>query len=209
MSFIIAVALISVWISATSGITLGPSTGPPNTFNKPSPYIVTTAKNVWRNGTTCEIIFNTDPSNPTGYYLILDPPHGIIRLMYCDMSQIMINPGGGSPGGKPGGNPGTKHKNMRLCGEDGPWTKMGYLDMSDSRQTCPSNWQEYNTGGIRTCQRSVHSCDSVIIHNLNGTQYTEICGRVVGYQYGKTNAVSQNAQIQYVNINTIMWMVLV
>ena len=176
MSFIIAVALISVWISATSGITLPPISGP---SPKPSPYIVTTM-NVWRDGTTCEIIFNTDPSNPTGYYLKLNAGKLTVDVMYCDMDQI-----------------GPKPKNMRLCGKDGPWIRIGYLNMGESFQNCPSNWQEYtkDTGGIRTCQRKSSGaiCDSVIIPST-GIQYTEICGRVVGYQYGKTMAVSSHGQ---------------
>ena len=177
MSFIIAVALISVWISATSGITLPPISGP---SPKPSPYIVTTV-NVWRDDTTCEIIFNTDPSNPTGYYLKLNAGKLTVDVMYCDMDQI---------GPKP-----KKNKNMRLCGKDGPWIRIGYLNMGESFQNCPSNWEEYTTGRIRTCQRksSGPSCDSVIIPS-NGKQYTEICGRVVGYQYGKTTTVYSHPQ---------------
>ena len=68
MSCIITVALVSVWITVTSGITLGPSssTGVPNTFNNSSPNIVTTLNNLWQGGTSCEVIFNTNPSNPTG-----------------------------------------------------------------------------------------------------------------------------------------------
>ena len=187
MSFsIIAVALISVWISVTSGITLPPPPGP----SPKSPYIVTTMKNVWRDDTTCEIIFNTDPSNPTGYYLKLDSGKLSLTVMYCDMN---------TPGPKP------PAKKLHVCGKDGPWRRIGYLDMSESFQNCPSNWQEYtkDTGGIRTCQRksSGASCDSVIIPST-GIQYTEICGRVVGYQYGRTTAVystEQDINSYYVN----------
>ena len=188
MSFIISVALISVWISATSGITLGPSTGSnvPNSFNKnPNPNIVNTLNNVWRDGTTCEVIFNTDPSNPTGYYIKLEA--GKLTVMYCDMNQI-FNP---------------SIKNIKKCGKDGPWERIGYLNMAES-YNCPSAWQEYTTGGIRTCKRksSGASCDSDIIH-LNGKQYTEICGRVVGYQYGLTMGIiggsEQDINRYYVN----------
>ena len=71
--------------------------------------------------------------------------------------------------------------------------------MNDYSQNCPPNWLEYNTGGIRTCRRksSGPSCDSKIIPS-NGTQYTEICGRVVGYQHGQTAAVYGN-KVQDIN----------
>ena len=195
MSFIIAVALISVWTPATSGITLGHSTASvPNTFDNPNPYIVTTMKNVWRDDTTCEIIFNTDPSNPSGYYLKLEADRKL-NVIYCNKDHP-----GGSPSGSPGGNPDAKHtrnKNIRLCGKDGPWTKIGYLDMSESLHDCPPNWEEYtkDTGGIRTCRRrsSGPSCDSVIIPS-NDIHYTEICGRVVGFQFGSTGAIASNIQ---------------
>ena len=203
MSFIIAVTLISVWTTATSGKTLGPSTSTsvPNTFDNPNPYIVTTMKNVWRDDTTCEIIFNTDPSNPTGYYLKLEG--GKLTVIHCNMDQI-LNPSG-NPGGSPGGSPSAKHtsnKNIRLCERDGPWTRIGYLNMSESLHNCPPNWEEYtkDTGGIRTCQRksSGASCDSVIIPS-NDIHYAEICGRIVGYQYGFTDAVSPNSYSKDIN----------
>ena len=49
---------------------------------------------------------------------------------------------------------------------------------------------ERHSGGIRTCRRSTDgaSCDSVFISSLD-IQYTEICGRVVGYQYASIDAI--------------------
>ena len=165
MSFIITVALVSVWISVTSGITLGPSTGTgvPNTFNNPSPNIVSTVNNLWQGGTSCEVIYNTNPSNPTGDYLILEA--GKLATIHCNMDQ-------------------------KLCEKDGPWTRIGYLNMNESLHNCPPNWLEYTKSGMRTCRRrsSGASCDSVIIPSMN-IPYSEICGRVVGYQYGSTEAV--------------------
>ena len=170
MSFIITVALVSVWITVTSCITLGPSTGPgtsaPNTFSNINPYIVNTLQYIWQSGTSCEVIFNANPSNPTGDYRI--DAGGKITTIHCNMDQ-------------------------KLCGKDGPWTRIGYLDMSQSLHNCPLNWEEYtkDTGGIRTCQRrsSGASCDSVIIPSLD-IEYKEICGRVVGYQYASPDGIA-------------------
>ena len=171
MSCIITVALVSVWITVTSCITFpSTSTSVPNTFSNVNPYIVNTLQYIWQSGTSCEVIFNANPSNPTGDYRI--DAGGKITTIHCNMDQ-------------------------KLCGKDGPWTRIGYLDMSESLHNCPLNWEEYaqDTGGIRTCQRrsSGASCDSVIIPSTD-IQYTEICGRVVGYQYASPDAVYSNGQ---------------
>ena len=166
MSFIITVVSVSVWITVTSGITLGPSTsGAPNTFNNPSPHIVNTMGNVWQAATSCEDIFNTDASNPTGDYRLIKS--GKLVTVHCNMDQ-------------------------KLCGQDGPWTRIGYLNMSEAVYDCPPSWEEYtkDTGGIRTCGRKTTgaSCDSEIIPSLS-IAYSQICGRVIGYQYATPDAV--------------------
>ena len=75
------------------------------------------------------------------------------------------------------------------CGSSG-WTRLAYLDMSDSTQNCPSGFSLYQSGGVRACGRpgSSASCVSVQFPS-NGIRYSQICGRVVGYQYGHTDAV--------------------
>ena len=74
-----------------------------------------------------------------------------------------------------------------LCGTDA-WARLAYLNMSD--QNCPSGFRLYQSGGVRACGRPVTndgSCVSVQFSS-NGIKYSQICDRVVGYQYGKTDA---------------------
>ena len=80
-----------------------------------------------------------------------------------------------------------------LCGQDGGWTRIAYLDMSDSSQNCPSGLEALDTGGIRVCRREGDSagCRSNIFQT-NGISYSQICGKVVGYQKGTTDAVYKN-----------------
>ena len=63
------------------------------------------------------------------------------------------------------------------------------LDMSDSSQSCPTEFRLYNVSGVRACGRHVSlgaSCDSITFStNIN---YTEVCGRVIGYQYASPDA---------------------
>ena len=72
-----------------------------------------------------------------------------------------------------------------LCGSGG-WTRLAYLNMSESTENCPSGFKLYQSGGVRGCGRatsSVGSCTSVQFPS-NGISYSQVCGRVVGYQYG-------------------------
>ena len=78
-----------------------------------------------------------------------------------------------------------------LCGSGGGWTRLAYLDMTDATQNCPSGFRLYQSGGVRACGRatsSIGSCVSVQFPS-NGISYSQVCGRVVGYQWGSTDAV--------------------
>ena len=69
--------------------------------------------------------------------------------------------------------------------------RIAYLDMTDPNQQCPSNWQEISTSGVRSCARinsAGASCDSVSYPNTGGNSYSQVCGRVIGYQYCTTDA---------------------
>ena len=70
------------------------------------------------------------------------------------------------------------------CGGVG-WTRVTYLDMSDSQQTCPSNWT-LNTSPVRGCGRTsdgLQTCDSVV-YPTNGLSYSRVCGRITAYHKG-------------------------
>uniref|UniRef100_A0A1X7VUD7 Fibrinogen C-terminal domain-containing protein n=1 Tax=Amphimedon queenslandica TaxID=400682 RepID=A0A1X7VUD7_AMPQE len=72
-----------------------------------------------------------------------------------------------------------------LCGSGGGWTRLAYLDMTDSTQNCPPGFRLYQSGGVRACGRANSTegtCTSVQFPS-NGISYSQVCGRVVGYQY--------------------------
>jgi dynein heavy chain len=78
-----------------------------------------------------------------------------------------------------------------LCGSGGGWTRIANFDMSDATQSCPSGFRTYSSSGVRSCGRIVTntgSCARSLIFPTNGIGYTEICGRVTGYQHGSTDA---------------------
>ena len=109
---------------------------------------------------SCKDIKTVLPNSPTGYY------HVNSHNIYCNMGELCGTGGGG-------------------------WTRLAYLDMSDSTVNCPTGFRLYQSRGVRACGRpdsSGGSCSSVQ-YPSNGISYSQICGRVVGYQYGTPNAV--------------------
>ena len=73
------------------------------------------------------------------------------------------------------------------CGSSG-WTRIAYFDMTNSSNTCPSPWNE-TVSPKRVCRRSSPSdggCEGVV-YNATGS-YSQICGRMVGYEVGFTDA---------------------
>ena len=74
------------------------------------------------------------------------------------------------------------------CG-DGLWRRTAHLNMTDPNERCPSVWKEY-TVPVRTCgrQTSSNSSCSSNTYSSTGRQYTKVCGRVLGYGHGYTNA---------------------
>ena len=75
------------------------------------------------------------------------------------------------------------------CG-DGLWYRVAYLNMNDSTQECPSNWMEGTP--VRTCGRLTSegaSCSGEYF-STRSLQYSKVCGRAIGYQYGDPGAFS-------------------
>ena len=87
------------------------------------------------------------------------------QLMYCEMGE--------------------------LCNSTGGWTRLAYLDMSDSTVDCPTGFRLYTRNGIRACGRpdGGASCTSVKFPS-NGISYSQVCGRVVGYQRGSPDGLN-------------------
>ena len=68
------------------------------------------------------------------------------------------------------------------CGP-GLWWRVAHLNMSDPTQQCPSVWREYNESGVRACGRRTTSTGSCAAKcYLTSSQYSRVCGRVIGYQ---------------------------
>ena len=112
--------------------------------------------------TSCKEIKERQPLSPSGVYLLANAT--ATYTAYCNMEE--------------------------LCGSGGGWTRLAYLDMTDATENCPSGFRLYQSGGVRVCGRATTnegSCVSVQFPS-NGISYSQVCGRVVGYQFGSTDA---------------------
>ena len=82
------------------------------------------------------------------------------------------------------------------CGA-GEWIRIVYLNMKDPLQTCPSAWRENTTNGVRVCGRPPSSDDMChgTFYSTGGRTFTNVCGRVIGYQIGHPDAFHSSDSI--------------
>ena len=128
--------------------------------------------------TSCKELKDRQPQTTSGVY-VLATPNGTPVDTYCNMGEV--------------------------CGSRGGWTSLAYLDMSDATMNCPSGFRLYQSGGVRACGRSTSrwpSCQSVTFPS-NGIQYSQVCGRVVGYQYGHSDALDGPANLNTYYVNGV------
>ena len=74
------------------------------------------------------------------------------------------------------------------CNSTGAWARVANLDMTDPNQTCPDGLSLlYRTAQpLRTCARPDRGAVSTTF-STHGIEYSRVCGRVVGYQFGHTD----------------------
>ena len=86
------------------------------------------------------------------------------------------------------------------CGGTG-WTTVVFLNMTNLNEVCPSNLSLHNSP-VRGCGRQItesFSCDSVIFP-LHVRSYSEVCGRIIAYQKGTTDAFHNSVSAGYTSI---------
>ena len=115
---------------------------------------------------SCTDIYKANPNVKSGYYNII-LTNGSIVTVYCDMEGMN-------------------------CDEEGGWTRVAYLNMTEPGTTCPSGLTQ--TGYINinhdVCGRpnpSSAGCNSTSFFTYS-INYTKICGQVRGYQYDSPDA---------------------
>ena len=112
---------------------------------------------------SCEAILSKWPNSPSGYYSLVDV-NGHTRHVYCHMET--------------------------LCGKGGGWRRIASLNMKNSNEKCPTQFRAYSQDGVRACGRPATSRGSCVgIEFLSrDIKYSQVCGKVIGYQYYTTDA---------------------
>ena len=112
--------------------------------------------------TSCSDILERDPSATSDYYSIV-LANGTMTEVYCEMTpQCTCN-----------------------CGT--PYTRVAFVNMTDSSQQCPGEFMEVSNSRVRACGRQTTTsagCNSANFSVL-GMEYQHVCGRIVGWQIGK------------------------
>ena len=111
----------------------------------------------------------TLPSSfPSGYYWVRASNGSAVRV-YCDMT--------------------------RSCsGVTGGWMRVAELDMTNSSHQCPSGLRQRTDSNIRTCVRNTDSSGcSAVQYSTASIHYSRVCGKVIAYQNGTTNAFRQRS----------------
>ena len=116
--------------------------------------------------TSCTAIHQLYPSAPSGYYNIT-PEYGSKETVYCDME---------------GDN----------CGGEGGWTRIANINMTVPGTSCPEGLGQlsFDNVGSDLCGRDplyLEGCNSTVFQTF-GLNFTKVCGKVRGYQYGSTQA---------------------
>ena len=127
---------------------------------------------------SCEEIKTNWPDSPSDYYTIADS-NGHTRHIYCHMEE--------------------------LCGSDEGWMRVAYLNMSDPNEQCPEGFRLYEENGVRACGRPTSSSGSCIstTYISEDISYSQVCGKVIGYQFGSTNGINNNIDINGIYIDGI------
>ena len=118
-----------------------------------------TASSPCKTFSSCAEIKTKHPQSPSCYYKLMINNKPV--PMYCRMTP--------------------------LCGAGGGWTRIGKLDMGSSSAACPSSFKESTVKGTRLCSKEATGCVSKPIPS-KGLSYTQVCGRVRGYQNYTTDA---------------------
>ena len=109
---------------------------------------------------SCKQIEEVKPYADSGYYWIRKPsgPTGV----YCELDGAFNSEGG--------------------------WMRVVHVDMQDPDISCPPGLEELVVEQKRLCQRPIDripGCSSTNF-SVQDTEYSKICGKVIGYQYHNT-----------------------
>ena len=112
---------------------------------------------------SCKEILQLAPQSPSGLYWIRGADNGP-KHMYCDME--------------------------RSCkGVAGGWMRVSSFNITDNISTCPIGLNTLSSPH-RLCGKSSSGCVSVMFP-VQGVEYSQVCGKIIGYQDGTPDAFTR------------------
>ena len=124
-----------------------------------STNIESTCPPTLRTASSCKEIYECNPDSPSGYYWRDSSP---LEMMYCEMNTT------------------------RCSNITGGWTRVARIDMTSPDGTCPAPLN--TTTSPRSCSHSGGAGCSSVNYSTFGINYTQVCGRAIGYQYRSGDA---------------------
>ena len=71
------------------------------------------------------------------------------------------------------------------CGGEGGWRRVAYINMTQAGATCPVGLNQRSFNNKSYCGNTGPGCIGTMFPTL--VEYSRVCGRVRGYQYGATS----------------------
>ena len=115
---------------------------------------------------SCKELLSDSPKSPSGYYRISSSNGSMINV-YCDMEGI------------------------NCADQEGGWTRVAYLNMTEPGAICPTGWRNVNFDNIDhpLCSKEGDEGGCSSVYYPSPTSYSKVCGQVRGYQYGTPDGI--------------------
>ena len=94
----------------------------------------------------------------------------------------------------------------RVCGcderrgEGGGWMRVADIDMTRHKENCPSGFRRITSSDKVMCGGQSSRCIGTMF-STHGIEYSRVCGRIIGYQFGKPNAFKKYLRDNRVSID--------
>ena len=66
--------------------------------------------------------------------------------------------------------------------------RVANINMTRPNETCPAGFRKVTDSGKTMCGGQSSSCISTTFSS-HGLQYSRVCGKIIGYQFGRTNGL--------------------
>ena len=110
---------------------------------------------------SCQDIATQHPLASSGYYWV-NSSNGTAVQVYCDMER-------------------------HCCGSRRGWMRAAYLNVTDPTHHCPTGFR-LTSHSKRSCERITRPGCTGLTFAVQSVKYSKVCGKVIGYQYGSTDA---------------------